>query len=67
MAFYQDLSATAVRSKLHPLMKSEINTDKIILQVGALSQSWQHEQVAPPQNPSLVEKDLPPSSWRLLL
>lgn len=67
MAFYQDLPATAVRSKLHHLMKSEINTDKIILQVGALNQSRRHEQVAPPQNHRLVEKDLQPSSQRLLL
>lgn len=35
MAFYQDLSETAVRSKARYLMKSKINTDKIILQVGA--------------------------------
>lgn len=42
MAFYQDLSETAVRSKPHHLMKSKINTDKIILQAGALSQSQQH-------------------------
>ena len=67
MAFYQDLSETAVRSKLHHLIKSEINTDKIILQVGALSQSRRHEQVAPLQNHCLVEQDPPPSSRRLLL
>lgn len=67
MAFYQDLSETAVRSKLHHLMKSKINTDKIILQVGALSQSRWHEQVTPPQNHCSVEQDPPPSSQRLLL
>lgn len=35
MAFYQDLSETAVRSEARYLMKSKINKDKIILQVGA--------------------------------
>lgn len=67
MAFYQDLSETAVRSKLHHLMKSKINKDKIILQVGALSQSRWHEQVAPPQNHCSVEQDPPPENSALTL
>lgn len=48
-AFYQDLSATAVRSQLHHLMKSETNADKFTLQAGALGQSQR-------QNRSLLRK-----------
>lgn len=67
MAFYQDLSETAIRSKLHHLMKSKINTDKIILQVEALSQSQRQNQVVPPQNHCSAKQDPPSSSQRLLL
>lgn len=46
MAFYQDLYEAAIRSKLHNLMKSKINKEKIIPQVEALRQS-KPNRVAP--------------------
>lgn len=55
MVFYQDLPETAIRTKLHYLMKSKINMDKIILQVGALSQFQLNERIPPLQNRQRTE------------